>query len=444
MAVPVKTWGVDLHPQYQRGISFDRLVGLDYDFGFVKISEGPYRDGTVWTHAEWKSFALAARRTFPVFGAYHFLVNSHPDDHAKGGRVQAELFWRRLQEVGGSKGAVLIVDFEHYSDKYPWLSPYNATLKAYVKRLKELSDGQPVVLYTTESYWQDTGEPSGPVADYDIDFLWEARYPHMEPIDRPQDYFLRHLDTWETPWQGFNGEDTGIIQFTPAGLAAGRYIDCNASKWGLNHIRSLGVKPLLNEDEEHEPVPEDNPHPTNTLMDRVRRVSEYNRRLCGLDIEYWCWDGGNLNIPRPGVGRPASTDGPAPRNPTRGFCADLLSWDLRLLGLPIPKNRFGNENYDGGTRSFRLRYASQMRPFKLSEFREGDVPFVDFQTRWAPEGHIAYCLGDGPEARVAQAHLETTCGVGEPGVNNLYTLRESHDNGYYTHRIPREAIWGAR
>jgi hypothetical protein len=75
----------------------------------------------------------------------------------------------------------------------------------------------------------------------------------------------------------------------------------------------------------------------------------------------------------------------------------------------------------------------------------GDVAFVDFQISWAPEGHIGFCLGDGPDAKFLQSHLETNCVTGEPGMNNIYTLRQSNmrDGGgnYYTHRIPREVIW---
>lgn len=435
------TFGVDLHPQYQEGISVERIAALGYKFAFVKISEGPYRDGSVWSHPNWKPFALAARRSGMFPGFYHFLVNSHPNDHARGGRVQAELYWNRLKQVGGPKDAALIVDFEHYSDKYPWLSPHNATLKAFVRRLKELSDGQPVVVYTTESYWK-SGVPTGPLDDYDLDFLWEARYPHMNPIDNPKDYFQKQLSNWQTPWQGLGGAKTSIIQFTPAGLVAGRYIDVNASRWRMNHIRAMGVKPLPNENETGH-VSDPSP-PRDTLDRNIERVLRYGRECASAGIKYWCWDNGNLNVPRPGIGRPASVDGraPDPNRVRRGFCADLVSWQLRLLGKPIPKNRFGNENYDGGTRAFRFRYASQMKPLKLSEVRKGDVLFVDFQTRWAPEGHIAVCEGDGPDALVQQSHLDTTCSTGEPGFNRRYTVRESNSGDYYTHRIPRGALWG--
>lgn len=117
-------------------------------------------------------------------------------------------------------------------------------------------------------------------------------------------------------------------------------------------------------------------------------------------------------------------------------CADLLSLQLRHLGKPVPKNHI----WPGGTRSFKLRYGSVMRPMRLSELQEGDVPFVDFETRWAPEGHIAFCLGDGPNARLLQSFAKS-CSTLEPGLNDDFTVAQSHDGGYYTHYIPREKIW---
>lgn len=304
-----------------------------------------------------------------------------------------------------------------------------------------------MILYTLESFWEG-GTPSGDMDAYDIDCLWEARYPYGEakPLDQPIEYFEGHLTAWSSPWGGFGGDPTRIWQFTPAGLVAGRYIDVNVASLSMNDLRSLAVTAGPNEPEDREPVPEapDNPHPGVTLMQRVKQVEQYGLNLLRVRPKYWCWDGGNLNVARPSAGRPASNDGPAPKpdNVKRMFCADIISFQLRLLGLPIPKNHFGNQNYDGGTRSFQLRYGSQMKPLKLSECREGDVVFVDFQTRWAPEGHIAFCLGDGPNAKLLQSHLEQSCAGGEPGLNNMYTLAQSHGNGYYTKRIPREAIWG--
>jgi hypothetical protein len=69
-----------------------------------------------------------------------------------------------------------------------------------------------------------------------------------------------------------------------------------------------------------------------------------------------------------------------------------------------------------------------------------DVPFVDFETPWAREGHIAFCLGNGPNVRLLQSFARS-CSTLEPGLNVDLTVAESHDGGYYTHYIPREKIW---
>ncbi len=100
----------------------------------------------------------------------------------------------------------------------------------------------------------------------------------------------------------------------------------------------------------------------------------------------------------------------------------------------------GAHIWPGGSRSFQLRYGSVMRPMRLSELRDGDVPFVDFGTPWAQEGHLAFCLEDGPKARVLQS-FATSCSTLEPGPNADFTVAQSHDGGYYAHYIPREKIW---
>jgi hypothetical protein len=347
-----------------------------------------------------------------------------------------------VQSFGGARGRLLCVDFEEYSPKYSWLTPSNATLKAFNGRLNELSNNHPLILYSGSGFW-DGGDSSGEFDQYDADVLWEARYPDLEVMPRPRDEY-QSLKDWG--WKGFGGEAPVFWQFTPAGTVAGMNIDVNAYRLPINHLRSLAVTPLPNENEEPNGV---QPRSRgNELMRTVDEVAEYGMAHVRAGVRYWCWDQGNLDFPRPTVGRPASVDGkaPVPGQAKRGFCADLISWQLRKAGLPIPKNRFGNENYDGGTRSFRLRYARVMKPFKLSECRRGDVVFVDFQTPWAPEGHIAFCLGDGPEAKLLQSHLDTFCAVGEPGFNATFTLAQSNSmptgKNYYTHRIPREEIWG--
>lgn len=157
-----------------------------------------------------------------------------------------------------------------------------------------------------------------------------------------------------------------------------------------------------------------------------------------LTPKYWCWDGGSLD--RQWVsGRPGAIDGflPPISDIKNLFCADLTSLMLRAIGKPVPKNSI----YPGGTRAFRLAYQNVMVPFKLGEFRRGDVAFIDYQARGVNfEGHIGVALG-GPDAKFLQS-FAWNCRDLEPGLNAQWTLRQSHDGGYYTHRIPREKIWG--
>lgn len=172
-------------------------------------------------------------------------------------------------------------------------------------------------------------------------------------------------------------------------------------------------------------------------VSKLEEALGYGLKLNERRPKYWCWDGGSLD--RTVGGRPGCVDGPPPpmaeiRNI---FCADLLTLMMRHIGKPVPKNG----PYPGGTRSFQINYGSKMVPFKISEFRRGDVAFVDFQERGPNfEGHIGVCLG-GPDDPFLQS-FAWNCRDLEPGLNADWTLRQSHDGGYYTHRLPREAIWG--
>jgi hypothetical protein len=296
------------------------------------------------------------------------------------------------------------------------------------------------------SYWNETGTPSGDFDQYGADVAWDARYADMQPHNRPRDHYHELQDWgWGKPWGGVTPM---FWQFTSSGLVSGQYIDVDAYRLTFKDLRSLAVTLLPVPDELEEEERNNLPNAGNGVMENVRIAKQYGLDLLEHRPKYWCWDGGDLNVPRPTVGRPACVDGPPPKmeNIKRFFCADLISLQLRRLGKPVPKNRGSFGNFDGGTRSFLLRYGRQMKPFKLSECREGDVTFVDFQTSWAPEGHIGFCLGDGPDAKFLQSHLETNCVIGEPGLNNIYTLRQSNmrtgGGNYYTHRIPREVIWG--
>lgn len=175
--------------------------------------------------------------------------------------------------------------------------------------------------------------------------------------------------------------------------------------------------------------------PSNTEKALAYAISLLNRRP---KIKYWCWDGGSLD--RTVGGRPGCLDGPPPRieQISQFFCADLTNLMLRHLGKPVPKNGV----YPGGTRAYKLAYQHAMIKFELHEMRRGDCAFVDYQERGDQfEGHIGVSLGDGPDAPFLQSFARN-CQYLEPGLTADWTIRQSHDGGFYTHRIPREAIWG--
>ena len=441
MSIADPVYGVDVHPEYQKGFDFERSKAQGYEYAFIKASEGPYRDGTTYVPAGFKEYYNRAKAAGLIVGLYHFLIESDPKDPQRGGRIQAEHFLRTINSVGGTNGKLICVDFEHYSDKYPWLTPGNATLKSFISSLRLRIGKHPIILYSGRGFWNG-GDTSGPFDQYGANVAWDAMYLEMLPHDLPKDYYQTIKGRgWGKPW----GDVSPMLwQFTSAGLVSGQYVDVDAFRGTMVDLHSLAVTPLPEPDEPDE-EPDEPPNPSgNGVMANVQIVKTYGLNLLERQPKYWCWDGGNLNIPRPSVGRPACVDGAPPKmdNIRRIFCADVISLQLRRLGKPVPKNRFGNENYDGGTRSFRLHYGRQMKPFKLSECREGDVAFVDFQTSWAPEGHIGFCLGNGPDAKFLQSHLASSCVTGEPGLNNDFTIAQSHDGGYYTHRIPREALWG--
>jgi GH25 family lysozyme M1 (1,4-beta-N-acetylmuramidase) len=446
MSIANPIFGIDVHPEYQKGFDFERAKAQGYEYAFIKASEGPYRDGTTYVPTGLKDFHARAQASGMIVGLYHFLLESDGDDPQRGGRIQADLFYRTIQSVGGTQGKLIAVDFEAYYDKYPWLWPTNETLKAFVSSLRTRIGNHPIVLYSVRSYWNETGTPSGDFDQYGADVAWDARYADMQPHNRPRDHYHELQDWgWGKPWGGVTPM---FWQFTSSGLVSGQYIDVDAYRLTFKDLRSLAVTPLPDPDELEEEERNDLPNSADGVMENVRIAKQYGLNLLERRPKYWCWDGGNLNVPRPTVGRPACVDGPPPKmeNIKRLFCADLISLQLRRLGKPVPKNRGSFGNFDGGTRSFRLRYGGQMKLFNLSECREGDVAFVDFQTSWAPEGHIGFCLGAGPDAKFLQSHLETNCVTGEPGMNNIYTLRESNmrtgGGNYYTHRIPRKVIWG--
>lgn len=165
-------------------------------------------------------------------------------------------------------------------------------------------------------------------------------------------------------------------------------------------------------------------------VSRVDKAIAYVESCIPYNQGYRLWRTGE-DLRQPGFW---GGDGPPP-DPSevrRTFCASVPSLGGRAVGVNPPRN---GGIYNGGTRAYKLGYGSKMVPFKLDEFRRGDIAFVDFETYpRAPQGHIGVALG-GPD----DPFLQSFPFPGNlNGLNKYYTLRQSHDGGYYTSRLPRE------
>jgi hypothetical protein len=153
-----------------------------------------------------------------------------------------------------------------------------------------------------------------------------------------------------------------------------------------------------------------------SLTENIQKVTAFNRRLAQLNPPYLLWRKGmKLNHDGPpawAVDRPA----PKPEDVESLFCAGLGCLNLRLVGLPVPKNRF-DRGYDGGMRAWDLTYSEKYRMFSLVEAEEGDVAIRPYQ--WGgtnDQGHWCY---------VGPGKIAMQCFAVE-GMNDNYSLSASH------------------
>jgi hypothetical protein len=182
---------------------------------------------------------LRANTEFP--GAYHFLIETDPQNTKRGGQLQADHFLRRLDSIGGIDGLSLWVDFEWYYPPYAYLTPTNGTLAAFVESVKNRVDNHPIGLYSSDTFWNG-GTPSGRLANYGLDMVWAAAYPEYDParanpLPMPfqsyQDYVERDWDNWDTTLGGVekDGWQFGV------GTIAGMNVDCDAWRVDEEQVR---------------------------------------------------------------------------------------------------------------------------------------------------------------------------------------------------------------
>jgi len=116
------------------------------DFEFAKASQG-----TWFSDGYFAENRARAQQAGLLFGAYHFLEKGD-------GAAQANAFFQRLRDTGGTAGVMMMVDVE-WRDEAETSGPSYADVTAFCDRLHELVPGRQIVLYTMARYW---GKPTAP------------------------------------------------------------------------------------------------------------------------------------------------------------------------------------------------------------------------------------------------------------------------------------------
>jgi GH25 family lysozyme M1 (1,4-beta-N-acetylmuramidase) len=264
-------WGVDV-ASHQQGFSLTRAKTEGYDFAWVKATEGPYLDGTTYVNPLYRKQMGEARAAGMTVGSYVFLVETKVEP-------QLDLFMRTIGGVEAVEGQMIAIDFEAYPG-YPYLTPTNATLKAFVKGLRKRIGNHPIILYSGKGFWNG-GDPSGPVTAYDPDLVtWDANYPlDFERGTGSELYFDALEYGWGARW---GGREPMFWQFSSTGLVAGHALDVNAFRGTPAELKALTKAALA-----PKPPVEIPPKPPEAPADEIKAIwktlVDHDKALLGLD-----------------------------------------------------------------------------------------------------------------------------------------------------------------
>jgi GH25 family lysozyme M1 (1,4-beta-N-acetylmuramidase) len=466
-------FGIDVHPEYQRKLNFERARAEDYEFCVVKATEGPYRDGDGYVPSGFKQFFRRAEKEGFVMGAYHFLVATPP-------KAQAEHFLRTIEAVGGPEDKILMVDFEEHPNRA--LTPGNEHLDGFVAELRRRVGDHPIVIYAGKGFWT-SGHPSGDFDRYGADVAWDAYYLHMDPV-RPRRFYADSEHTFhqaDLPWgwgRRWGEVEPFFWQFTPAGKVAGMNIDVNAYRGTQEQLlRLTGFKDRdeagdgRREREKRADRPDERDRHEHGRDDREEhggggaghgRRGGARRKLLDHGVvdgthfalgfkyvmqlndhmKYWVWTSGPVPD---GEGAYASNRPLPPAKQLKGqriFCAGVPNLFRRAAGKSIPTR--GNPLYDGGVAAY--FYTSAFGGLGPGFFSGVDVPFnLARAKKWARQtrsgvligrhfrgntlagqGHVAILLPDGKVLQSFQFGPN-----GEPGLNTQFTIEKSHSGNFY-------------
>lgn len=173
--------GIDV-AYYEPRIDWKKVREADYRFVFVKASQANWTDKKFVEH--WGN----ARKDGMFRGAYHFY---DPRWSGISPQIQAEYFWKLIENDPGE--LPMVVDIEAYASGHYFGSDY---WYQYLERLKQLSGGKEMMVYTAYFYWVENVRKYKAVLDqnYFKQYpLWIAGYGVTSPK-------VPLWDTW-TFWQ---------------------------------------------------------------------------------------------------------------------------------------------------------------------------------------------------------------------------------------------------
>lgn len=239
-AVPL--FGLDISSA-NADLDLARAYSEGYEFAWIKVSEGPYRDGTSYVNPEWPRQYREALAAGYAIGFYFYLVENNPKNPAAGAAAQVDLFLRQLAgHYLDVPGHGIAVDFERYNQPYFYLTPSNETLEATGKELtRRLPAGYPKTLYSSVTFWN--GEQEGTVASgkwarYGFDVAWVAEWRRNGPEPAPQRYYTQMTDELNPLKGKLGGKAADIGQFC-IGNVAGQNVDVNAYPGSLADYMQL-------------------------------------------------------------------------------------------------------------------------------------------------------------------------------------------------------------
>jgi GH25 family lysozyme M1 (1,4-beta-N-acetylmuramidase) len=233
MSMDKPVFMIDVHPQYQPELDFERAAKEGYEGVLVKTSQG-----SKYVPDGFTSYFRRARKAMDVSGVYHFL------DGSATGKAQADHFLSTVDKVGGPDGKIIAVDFENETPP-----PTNRILRDFIEALRRHIPKRPVLVYSNKSFWNG-GTPSGRLSSYGENLIaWDSAYLEEQEHDHPMRYYREVANVpriWRksnlsVPWSEKWGSVRPLMwQFTSSGLVGGRYhLDVNAFRGDRRRLKTL-------------------------------------------------------------------------------------------------------------------------------------------------------------------------------------------------------------